>query len=664
MKKLCFDVKKSFIAFAIATCILFSAMAGIFSLGKGSVFVYADDAQQNASAISSVSLTLEDSIAMNFFATVPADAAEDAKPSMEFTLATVDKTYTSSVDVYETQDGKWKFTYDGVTPQHMGDTVTAKLTYTTTEGTQNDTNVRTTSLKEVLTNYTKISAADMGISDAAYAKLQTLVADILTYGAESQKYVGYQTDALVTDGMTVTPSEFSAAELQDDYNLVNDGAEVSFYGAGLWFDYNLGIEVRFTLGTDVTAGALAMKATVDGNEETLSVAKTADGNYYYARMPLSVVEFASPVTFQVMNDGEAVGGELTYSVRTYVNNKYESATVGALSKAVWNYYSSAVAYKEAASVPADYRALELGQNATVNADPGVWYYHADGTQGEAYDFATDGAPSYQNGGVQVRLTKFESNGSSARYFRFRYQPGDADGTGLEVGDKYRITFTVETNVSGNLGCKAGGNISVTANEPKTVTRSTTVSASEAFYVSVSSLNFGDDKLPAEGLYIRISNITVETAENEENLSLGNMSTVKANPGIWYYNSSSNAKFGVAPYRNTETGELSVTAEGWGGDSFYFRYQPTEEEFANGVQFTVTFTVETDFDTEIRYGYEGGEKTHEPVQANTPTEFTITATRDADGLFFISVCGSNGSGAPAHVGGTFTVSNISFSPVAA
>lgn len=141
MKKLCFDVKKSFIAVAIAACILFSAMAGIFSLGKGSVFVYADDAQQNDSAISSVSLTLEDSIAMNFFATVPADAAADAKPSMEFTLATIDKTYTSSVDVYETQDGKWKFTYDGVTPQHMGDTVTAKLTYTTTEGAQNDTNV-------------------------------------------------------------------------------------------------------------------------------------------------------------------------------------------------------------------------------------------------------------------------------------------------------------------------------------------------------------------------------------------------------------------------------------------------------------------------------------------------------------------------------------------
>lgn len=656
MKKVYFDVKKSFIAFAIATCILFSAMAGIFSLGKGSVFVYADDAQQNDSAISSVSLTLEDSIAMNFFATVPADAAEDAKPSMEFTLATVDETYTSSVDVYETQDGKWKFTYDGVTPQHMGDTVTAKLTYTTTEGAQNDTNVRTTSLKEVLTNYTKISAADMGISDAAYAKLQTLVADILTYGAESQKYVGYQTDALVTDGMTLTPSEFSAAELQDDYNLVNEGAEVSFYGAGLWFDYNLGIEVRFTLGTDVTAGELAMKATVDGNEETLSVAKTADGNYYYARMPLSVVEFASPVMFQVMNDGEAVGGELTYSVRTYVNNKYESATVGALSKAVWNYYSSAAAYKEAASVPADYRELvRNGANSIVCADPGVWYYIAD-SEMSAYEFAEK--PSYQNGGVQTTITRMDTG-----YFRFRYQPGGADGTGLEVGDKYRITFTVETNVDGNIGCKAGGNISVTANEPKTVTRSTTVSASEAFYISLNSANYSD-QIPAEGLFFRVSNITIETVENEVELSLGSMSTVKTNPGIWYYNSSSNAKFGVAPYRNTETGELSVTAEGWGGDSFYFRYQPTEEEFANGVQFTITFTVETDFDTEIRYGYEGGEKTHEPVQANTPTEFTITATRDADGLFFISVCGSNGSGAPAHVGGTFTVSNISFSPVAA
>ena len=68
-------------------------------------------------------------------------------------------------------------------------------------------------------------------------------------------------------------------------------------------------------------------------------------------MPLSVLEFASPVSFQVTNDGEEVGGALTYSVRTYVNNMQNSATVGELAKAVWNYYTSAAAYTEAASQP-------------------------------------------------------------------------------------------------------------------------------------------------------------------------------------------------------------------------------------------------------------------------------------------------------------------------
>ena len=316
-------------------------------------------------------------------------------------------------------------------------------------------------------------------------------------------------------------------------------------------------------------------------------------------------------------------------------------------------------------LPADYRRLEKGQNAAVNGDPGVWYYWADGTQGEAYDFATDGAPSYQNGGVQVRLTKFESNGSSARYFRFRYQPGGADGTGLEDGDNYEITLTVETNVDGNIGCKAGGNISVKANEPVTVTRTAQVSAKEPFYISLNSANYSD-QIPAEGLFFRVSNISIQKMEDpiytdDGDLSLGNMATVRANPGIWFYNSADSAVFTVKPNRDAETGTLSVTAESWGKDAFYFRYQPNEEKdgLALGDMFTITFTAQTDFDAYIRYGYEGEGSNSVAITANTPQTITLSAvTLSEEGLFFVSVRGESGNSTPPETAGTFTVSDIS------
>lgn len=311
-------------------------------------------------------------------------------------------------------------------------------------------------------------------------------------------------------------------------------------------------------------------------------------------------------------------------------------------------------------LPADYRRLEKGQNAAVNGDPGVWYYWADGSEGSAYSFAPGGVPTYQDGGVQVTLSSLSSG-----YFRFRYQPGGADGTGLVDGDNYEITFTVETNVGGDIGCKAGGNISVKANEPVTVTRKAQVSAKEPLYISLNSANYSD-QIPAEGLFFRVSNISIQKMEDpiytdDGDLSLGNMATVRANPGIWFYNSADSAVFTVKPNRDAETGTLSVTAESWGKDAFYFRYQPNEEKdgLVLGDMFTITFTAQTDFDAYIRYGYEGEGSNSVAITANTPQTITLpAATLSEEGLFFVSVRGEGGNSTPPATAGTFTISDVS------
>lgn len=317
------------------------------------------------------------------------------------------------------------------------------------------------------------------------------------------------------------------------------------------------------------------------------------------------------------------------------------------------------------SLPDDYRVLAKGQNSAVAADAGVWYYHADGNENSSYSFMPGGTPSYQDGGVQVTLATLSSG-----YFRFRYQPGGKDETGVEIGDNFTISFTVESNIDTRLGCSAGSSITVTANTPVEVTRSAAVGETP-FYVSLNS-ELVKDSIPAEGLYLRLGNIKVEKMEDpvyDDNgeLDQGKMSVVSANPGIWFYNAADSAVFSAKPNYDAEEGVLSVTADSWGSDAFYFRYQPSEEDdgFSVGDFFTVSFTVQTDFDTNVRYGYEGAHNAQVvPITANTPLELTMESTAvGEDGLFFVSVCtpdpnDSSKFGAPASAG-TFTVSEIVF-----
>lgn len=638
MKNVRFGIKERLLAAVATVMVLCASLAVGFSMQTGVVARAESD-----SAIKSVSLTLNENISMNYFVNIPADAAADPAPSMQFTMNTAEEDYTATVTDYETVNGQWKFTYDGVTPQHMCDEVTAVLSYMTDGGVVDESNSKTITLEGVLEKYAEATAAEMNISDAAYEKLQTLVADIAAYGAASQAYLGYEGNGTPAVG---TPGEFTGAGLGSDLDLPEAAGQVNFVSAGLWFDNTLGIEVRFTAG-GLAADKLAVQAAVGSREKTLAVAASEGGEYYYARMPLSVLEFASPVSFQVTNDGEEVGGALTYSVRTYVNNMQNSATVGELAKAVWNYYTSAAAYTEAASQPpADYRELTSARNDDVAADPGKWYYFADGSEGSSYSFATDGRPVYQNGGVQVTLIELNSG-----YYYFRYQPGGADDTGLIEGDEYAITFTVELNVAGPVEFSGGNSVQVNANQPTVISYSGTVGT--PFYVGLGASKF-TDKISVEGMQFRVSNISVEKIQTlEKKLN----SDVLANPGEWFYHCNDSAKLDIPPHWVGENA-ISFSINKLDNQYCQLRYQP---DLAEGAQYTLSFTVVANVDCTFRYcGTSVNLKAGEAVELST----TRTVGTDNSSIVTLGFTDYTYDIAEAGVPLTVTISNISIAPVAA
>ncbi len=436
--------------------------------------------------------------------------------------------------------------------------------------------------------------------------------------------------------------------------------------------------VRRGVVTGVGKGTATITATTDSGatatcevtvlERTLTISQTE-----------ATIDLAESNTLKLTATSSVEGDKFTWSsndpaVATVDGGLVTAVDIGTtiITASVGNSSVYCMLTVTDSDLPADYRTLESGQMSTVVGDPGEWYYFADGRQGSNYEFSSDvpsyeAKPSYQNGGVQVRLSELNNkdDGSTVR-FLFRYQPGGADGTGLEVGDEYKITFTVETNASGNVGC-TGGSIDVEANEPQTVTRQATVSASEPLYISVSSANFGGDKIPADGLFFRISNISIEkyTYEGVGELTVGQNAVVRDNPGVWYYHDS-HGVYSAKPSYDAEANTLSVTATSWGNDAFYFRYQPSEEKdgLLVGDWFTASFTVATDFDAYIRYGFENAANSKiVAVTANTPVELTMDATEFAEGSgpFFISI-GTQKNGEthklyPSETPGTFKVSEI-------
>ena len=428
--------------------------------------------------------------------------------------------------------------------------------------------------------------------------------------------------------------------------------------------------VRRGVVTGVGKGTATITATTDSGatatcevtvlERTLTISQTE-----------ATIDLAESNTLKLTATSSVEGDKFTWSsndpaVATVDGGVVTAVDIGTtiITASVGNSSVYCMLTVTDSDLPADYRRLEKGQNAAVAADPGVWYYHADGSEGKSYSFMAGGAPTYQDNGVQVTLASLTDG-----YFRFRYQPGGADGTGLEEGDNFTISFTVESNIDTRLGCSAGSSIEVKANTPVSVVRSAAV-GSTPFYVSLNS-ELVADSIPAEGLYVRLGNITVQKMEDpiyDDNgeLDQGKMSVVSANPGIWFYNASDSSSFEAKPNYDSATNTLSVTAASWGNDAFYFRYQPSEEDdgLAIGDLFTVTFTAETDFDTNVRYGYEGASNAQVvPITANTPLTLTMEATAvSEDGLFFVSICtpdpdNSSRFGAPSETPGTFKVSEI-------
>lgn len=298
-------------------------------------------------ALGSLNVRLGTDITVNCYATLKSGVVNVEDFAVRFTLLGDSMIVTG--ESTETAD-KYSFTFPRVAPQLLGETITVELLYN-----EEVVDVKSFSVKEYCEKLLSKSAAELNYSDEQYAAMETLIADLLEYGAAYQTYRNHKTDELVNVG--VTGQTTFVPLTSTDFKLVGSAISSStrLTGAGLYVD-NINrlyfkfkasnperVTIKIWRGDELVKEYSSDDFIIDGNDYkvyTDDIYATQFDDVYKATM---IYTYENKDTKY-----EYIGQSVYYSVNSYVyamqNNTDE---IGALSKAVYNYGVSSVAFKNA-----------------------------------------------------------------------------------------------------------------------------------------------------------------------------------------------------------------------------------------------------------------------------------------------------------------------------
>ncbi|MBR6766191.1 MAG: hypothetical protein IKM06_06875, partial [Clostridia bacterium] len=280
-----------------------------------------------ASVITGANTVVDSTLNVNFFGT--------AKGEMKFE-------YNGNVHtvegVYDEANGAYKYSFLGVNPQCMGDTITATLYV---DGVKTDEKVNY-SIKEYCDNIVKNGKPE-GYSDDQYNALVTFMADMLDYGQAAQEYRGYKTEAPVNDldWIEENKTAFTVPESVRDVT-VSTNASYKFKSCGLHFANLVSVFVRLKVED---AANVTVEVSRDGQEAVIYTGSDLKNDILYLE-GLSADEYDSVFVLDLKVNGETVQ-TLTYSANSYIAAKYQSDTIGSFIQTVGRYGASAEALQNA-----------------------------------------------------------------------------------------------------------------------------------------------------------------------------------------------------------------------------------------------------------------------------------------------------------------------------
>lgn len=288
------------------------------------------------------SISLKDDFSIGFY--VEKAAFTDGvytDPYAVFQLDGKEKT----VSAYTEKDGYYVFSFDSITPDQMGKTVTATLYADKSDGTK-------------VSSTTQYSVAqycyDALQLEQSPDAMKRLLVDLLNYGAAAQLYRNSAADPLVNAALTQEQKNWATTGQLRALNSVRSVENTMEAPEATWHLVSLvltdSIRIRVCFKTADAAG-LRICATDDtGNQWVLSDIKTRD-DYYYADFDcLSPAQMGEHIAFSVMDGDRQVSDLLHYSIESYADvmlrDPNKSQQLKTLVDAIIRYGDAAKAYVE------------------------------------------------------------------------------------------------------------------------------------------------------------------------------------------------------------------------------------------------------------------------------------------------------------------------------
>lgn len=249
---------------------------------------------------------------------------------------------TVTVTEYEILDGEYVFVLRGIAPQQLGDRIDAEVY----AGSTRLCAYFGYSISEYCKMLLRMSAEELGLSDARHTAMKELSTALLYYGVAAREYTGYCPDAPILDGTEILspvsyfPTEESRMRLEGNQN-----ASFCVQSATVRFDTANRIRVKIHIAEELQETAVI---SVNGQSYTVSqLERLGDEEFRLNLDEISATAFDS-VCRIVLFCGNEEYAVLVYSVNAYVLAITESETVGeemkALAIALYRYGRAADAY--------------------------------------------------------------------------------------------------------------------------------------------------------------------------------------------------------------------------------------------------------------------------------------------------------------------------------
>lgn len=310
--------------FILATLALVFASMFVFSQApradKTTAF-----AEDQTATITDVQVALSSGIVVKFIT----DGTTDDGNSLTVTFGGEQTTLT------ESENGVFRFY--GVSPQMMGDTMTAVLK---DSGGNTLYQLETPfSVKNYLETVLAYSYEQSGcVSVAQYKALRELCVDMLNYGAKAQIYKNHDIENLVNADLGELSSLATAATVKGTTNKTYAGNR--WKGANVRFDSEFGVMFAFSATESEIAGL-----TVTVNDTVVPPAFDEDIGYYVVRYNgISVLDMNTGITAKISEAGKD-DQTFTYGFSDYVAAKGGAGTAFSdLVDSAYKYGYAAVAY--------------------------------------------------------------------------------------------------------------------------------------------------------------------------------------------------------------------------------------------------------------------------------------------------------------------------------